>query len=84
MAPSSTESPSTSGVPSAPFEAVRSSPARRRDWLGAVRRYGFAKLTGGPAESGALLQVAALFGYVRETNYGKWFEICYLRNWKAI
>jgi gamma-butyrobetaine dioxygenase len=62
-------------VPSAGFEAVRLNPTERRAWLAAVRRYGFAKLTGGPAESGALLQVAALFGYVRETNYGKWFEV---------
>ena len=46
-----------------------------RHWLDHVRRYGFAKLTGGPVESGALLKVAALFGYVRETNYGKWFEV---------
>ena len=44
-------------------------------WLYGVRRYGFGKLTGGPVESGALLQVAALFGYVRETNYGKHFEV---------
>ena len=26
-------------------------------------------------ESGALIQIADLFGYVRETNYGKWFEV---------
>ena len=32
-------------------------------------------MTGGKIESGALIQVADLFGYVRETNYGKWFEI---------
>ena len=49
--------------------------AALRDWLSAVRRRGFAKLTGGPVESGALLDVAALFGYVRETNYGRWFEV---------
>lgn len=46
-----------------------------RDWLAGVRCYGFAKLTGGPVASGALLDVAGLFGYVRETNYGKWFEV---------
>jgi gamma-butyrobetaine dioxygenase len=46
-----------------------------RNWLAQVRCYGFAKLTGGPIESGALLQVADLFGYIRETNYGKWFEV---------
>ncbi len=44
-------------------------------WLAAVRRYGFAKVSGGPVEDGALMTVAALFGYVRETNYGKWFEV---------
>jgi len=46
-----------------------------RTWLSHVRRYGFARLTGGPIESGALLDVVELFGYVRETNYGKWFEV---------
>ncbi len=45
------------------------------DWLGGIERYGFGKLTGGPIESGALLKVAELFGYIRETNYGKWFEV---------
>ncbi len=44
-------------------------------WLGHVRRYGLAILTGGSTESGALLKVADLFGYVRETNYGRWFEV---------
>jgi len=44
-------------------------------WLAAVRRYGFARATGGPVDSGALLRVVGLFGYVRETNYGKWFEV---------
>ena len=44
-------------------------------WLRGVRRYGFGKLTGGPVENGALLRVASLFGYVRETNYGKHFEV---------
>ena len=62
-------------VPVSGFGAVQQDPRALRDWLGAVRRYGFAKLTGGPTDSGALLDVAALFGYVRETNYGKWFEV---------
>ncbi|MGI9513938.1 MAG: 2-trimethylaminoethylphosphonate dioxygenase [Anderseniella sp.] len=55
--------------------SVLESTAALRDWLAGVRRHGFAKLTGGPVASGALLEVAALFGYVRETNYGKWFEV---------
>jgi len=57
------------------FDSVASNPNALRDWLGHIRRCGFARLTGGSVESGALLQVAALFGYVRETNYGKWFEV---------
>ncbi len=57
------------------FAAVETSPTARRDWLASVNRYGFATLSGGPVENGALLRVADLFGYVRETNYGKWFEV---------
>lgn len=62
-------------IPIAKFNAVSSDPRQLRDWLHGVRRFGFAKLEGGPVESGALLKVAALFGYIRETNYGKWFEV---------
>ncbi len=62
-------------VPVGQFDAVRSDPSALRDWLFALRRYGFAKLSGGPVAAGALLQVAGLFGYVRETNYGVYFEV---------
>jgi len=44
-------------------------------WLKSLYRYGFVKMTGGKIKSGALIQIAELFGYVRETNYGKWFEV---------
>jgi gamma-butyrobetaine dioxygenase len=44
-------------------------------WLGAIRRYGFGVMTGIPLTSGALIDVAEMFGFVRETNYGKWFEV---------
>ena len=54
---------------------IETSTEARRDWLKCISRYGFATLTGGPIESGALLKVADLFGFVRETNYGKWFEV---------
>jgi len=62
-------------VPIGDFGAVHSHAGALRDWLAQVRRYGFGKLTGGPVEPGALLQVAKLFGYVRETNYGVYFEV---------
>ena len=63
------------GIPLADFGAVQQDRAALAGWLGGVARYGFGKLVGGPVESGALLKVADLFGYVRETNYGKWFEV---------
>ena len=62
-------------IPSASFNAISSDPSQLKKWLSGVRRFGFGKLTDGPVENGALLKVAALFGYIRETNYGKWFEV---------
>ncbi|MCK7614761.1 2-trimethylaminoethylphosphonate dioxygenase [Roseibium sediminicola] len=62
-------------VPSADFEAVRRGASVKRGWLASLARYGFAKLTGGPVENLALMQVVDLFGYVRETNYGRHFEV---------
>jgi gamma-butyrobetaine hydroxylase len=44
-------------------------------WLAGVRAYGVALLTGLPRESGAVCRVAELFGHVRETNYGRWFDV---------
>ncbi|MCZ4354428.1 TauD/TfdA family dioxygenase [Roseovarius aestuarii] len=64
-----------SAVPTGDFTAVRSNPDARRDWLAQVTRYGFAKLTGGPIRDGALFDVVDLFGHVRETNYGRHFEV---------
>lgn len=62
-------------VPTGDFGALVSGDAARRDWLGALRRYGFAKVTGLPVEEGNLYKVVDLFGYVRETNYGRHFEV---------
>lgn len=62
-------------VPSAELPEVQTDIASLQNWLHQVRKYGFGKLTNGPTDSGALLQVAKLFGYVRETNYGSFFEV---------
>ncbi len=56
------------------MDASRDNQALAR-WLGHVRRLGFAVLKDCPVASGSLLDVVKLFGYVRETNYGKWFEV---------
>jgi gamma-butyrobetaine hydroxylase len=65
----------TRRLPTAEFAAVSASDAALSNWLSAIRRFGFAKLSGGPVKSGALLDIVDLFGYVRETNYGKIFEV---------
>ncbi|WP_082407274.1 TauD/TfdA family dioxygenase [Mesorhizobium sp. 1M-11] len=62
-------------IPIGDFSAVSQDQQALAAWLAGVRRYGFGKLVGGPVESGALFKVASLFGYVRETNYGRHFEV---------
>ena len=62
-------------VPVAGYSAAVRDPAVLAGWLAAVRAYGFAVMSGLPGESGALCKVVDLFGYIRETNYGRWFEV---------
>lgn len=62
-------------VPRAAYAAASHDRSVLREWLSAVRTYGFAVMDGLPAESGALCKVSDLFGYIRETNYGRWFEV---------
>lgn len=62
-------------LPTASFDAVMHDDAILHGWLDDVARLGFAHLSGGPAEAGALFQVIDRFGYVRETNYGRHFEV---------
>lgn len=62
-------------VPRANYHDVMESRAALGTWLAAVRRYGFAVMSDVPTESGSLCKVAELFGYVRETNYGRWFDV---------
>ena len=62
-------------VPVASLPQVQADSQAKRDWLAEVARYGFGKLTDGPISDGALFEVVDLFGYVRETNYGRKFEV---------
>jgi len=62
-------------IPVADFETVSSDPIELKTWLGQIARFGFGKLMNGPVEDLALMQVVDLFGYVRETNYGRHFEV---------
>jgi gamma-butyrobetaine hydroxylase len=62
-------------IPSGHLPELTANASALQNWLTLVRRFGFAKLAGGAVKSGELLNVTALFGYIRETNYGKWFEV---------
>ncbi|MCX6046345.1 MAG: TauD/TfdA family dioxygenase [Chloroflexi bacterium] len=62
-------------LPRAHFSEIAQGGAALRDWLDTVQTYGFALLHGVPTESQALLKVVDLFGYVRETNYGRYFDV---------
>lgn len=62
-------------LPEGDFAKLKAEPKACSDWLAQFAKYGFAKLINGPIEDGALYQVIDLFGYVRETNYGRHFEV---------
>ncbi len=65
----------TEQVPHADFDRVCSNPAALKEWLGQIARFGFGKLSNGPVRDQALMHVVGLFGHVRETNYGRHFEV---------
>ncbi|WP_062436590.1 2-trimethylaminoethylphosphonate dioxygenase [Herbidospora daliensis] len=62
-------------LPEADWHTYLSMPAERLRVLEAVQRLGFALLRGVPVEEGQVLEVAESFGYVRETNYGRLFDV---------
>ncbi|MGC8119556.1 2-trimethylaminoethylphosphonate dioxygenase [Marinobacter sp. VGCF2001] len=62
-------------LPVASFREANRNADELRRWLADVRRYGVAKMTDMPLESGAICKVVELFGYLRETNYGRFFEV---------
>jgi gamma-butyrobetaine dioxygenase len=62
-------------LPVGRFEEVADGGEPLRRWLAAVDELGFAILTGGPTEPGTVTRVAELFGFVRETNYGRLFDV---------
>lgn len=62
-------------LPIGDFERLQSDEEALGDWLGDILRYGFALVRNTPAEPEALFKIVDLFGYVRETNYGRLFEV---------
>jgi [2-(trimethylamino)ethyl]phosphonate dioxygenase len=62
-------------LPEAGHADVVADPSALRDWLAAIDAYGFALLRGVPTVPGEVCRVAELFGHVRETNYGRLFDV---------
>ena len=62
-------------LPVADWPRYLDEPAERVRALEAVLRLGFVLLRGVPAEPGRVLEVASSFGFVRETNYGRLFDV---------
>ena len=54
---------------------LQSDPSALHTWLHAVARDGIAVVSGLATTSGSLEDVVKLFGHIRETNYGRWFEV---------
>ena len=65
----------TGALPEADHAAVTASRTALGRWLGLVQSHGFALLRGVPLDDGQVIRVAALFGFVRETNYGRLFDV---------
>ncbi|WP_323784189.1 gamma-butyrobetaine dioxygenase [Leisingera sp.] len=66
---------SSQPAPTFDWNTLQTDPEVKRDWLDTIVRFGFAKLANGPVAEGAVIECAAMFGFVRETNYGKYFEV---------
>ena len=62
-------------IPIINYKTAKSSKKLLLKWLKSLHCYGFAKMTGCEKKSGTVLKIVKLFGYVRETNYGKWFDV---------
>ncbi len=62
-------------LPEGSYTNVAAAGASLRTWLTLVSDYGFAILRGVPCVSGIVTDVAELFGYVRETNFGRYFDV---------
>ena len=62
-------------VPIINYKSAKSDKKLLLKWLKSLHCYGFAKMSGCEKKSGTISKIADLFGYIRETNYGKWFDV---------
>jgi gamma-butyrobetaine dioxygenase len=62
-------------LPAGTWQRYCDDPAHREFCLDAIMRYGFVLLRDVPVRPGTVLEVAESFGYPRETNYGRLFDV---------
>lgn len=65
----------SNGLPRCDYTDFRNQADARRRALRAVHDHGFVLLDGVGCEPGEVLRVIAHFGFVRETNYGRLFDV---------
>ena len=66
---------SLKNIPIINYKKAKSNKKSFHKWLKSLHYCGFAKMIGCEKKSGTVIKIAKLFGYVRETNYGKWFDV---------
>jgi gamma-butyrobetaine dioxygenase len=62
-------------IPEGDYNDVSTNDRALCSWLENVRKYGFAVLRNVPLELGMVCKVTELFGFIRETNYGRLFDV---------
>tara|TARA_B100000287_G_scaffold392872_1_gene405619 strand:+ start:40 stop:1179 length:1140 start_codon:yes stop_codon:yes gene_type:complete len=62
-------------IPIINYKTARSNKKLLLKWLISFNSFGFAKICKCGKKNGTVLKIAKLFGYVRETNYGKYFNV---------
>jgi len=62
-------------LPTASYGDLLDVPESLERWLAAIAEFGFALVSGAPVAEGVVARVAELFGPVRETNYGRVFDV---------
>ena len=74
------DSDMTSTLPSINFDKFIQSDFDLWRWLDKFLKYGFGKIIDGPEKQNTLFELVKRFGYVRETNYGRKFEVRSTKN----
>ncbi len=64
-----------SRFPKARYDDIAGDPATLANWLVGIRDYGFGLLEDCGSTEGTVLNAVELFGFVRETNYGRLFDV---------